>query len=89
MATCSKCRKPGLVEAVRGDQSTVLLDPHANCYVAVDEHQVYPDDGSRVFLTTALVEHKAVCPSERREQAQAREQGKAQYDRQKQAKAGR
>ncbi len=89
MSTCDRCGTKGLIAAVLGDQTTVLLDPHARTYVAVDEHMVYPEDQSRVFLTTALVEHAYFCASQRLQQAQDQKRGKEQYDRQQQQKAGR
>jgi hypothetical protein len=89
MATCDKCHAKGLIAAVLGDQTTVLLDAHARCYVAVDEHMDLPTDGARVFLTHALVEHAALCTAAKRQQAEDRAAGKTQYDRQKAAKGGR
>lgn len=88
MAQCPKCHKHGLVEAQTG-RGAILLDPHAKCYAAVEMATIFPEDGSRVFLATALVEHAAVCSAERREQADQRQAGKEQYERRQAVKAGR
>jgi hypothetical protein len=71
MATCQHCKHD--VITVTYGPTTLLLDPHLTAYAAVEEHHQWPEDGDRVFLTTGLVEHSAVCPQQRgeRERAQA------------------
>lgn len=65
MTTCPKCRRD-VIQVTTG-KTTLLLDPVPQCYGAVEEHHIYPEEGDRVFLSTALVVHFSVCPVEIRE----------------------
>lgn len=87
MSKCPSCGHD--VIAVTYGTERLLLDPTPKAYVVVDEHHVYPEDNDRVFLSTALVDHRVLCTGQRRQQAEDRAQGKTQYDRQKASKTGR
>ena len=63
MRQCPHCHHDVII-ATYGSQ-TVVLDPFATTYVAVAAHRIVPKEGDTVFLSTALVEHAAVCPVER------------------------
>ena len=81
MSTCPQCHHD-VITATYGPK-TVVLDPHFKAYACIDEHHIYPEEGDKVFLSTALVEHSAVCSGERKAQAEYRKEGKAQYERSK------
>jgi hypothetical protein len=78
MSTCPACKHTVITGVVHGAE-TVLLDPHYRTWVGVELTHFFPEDGDRVFQSSALVEHAAVCPAQRQAQAQAREQGKETY----------
>jgi hypothetical protein len=84
---CPHCSHD-VVSATLADGQTILLEPGPATYVAVDEHHIYPEDGDRVFRSSALVEHSVLCPGERRAQAASRVDGKKTYDRTHPAKQG-
>ncbi len=86
MAKCPACGHD-VISVLYGTER-LLLDPTPKAYVVVDEHKVYAEDGDRVFLSTALVDHRVLCTGQRRQQAEDRTQGKTHYDRQKAAKKG-
>jgi len=78
MSTCPACKSQDVITGRLGTE-TVLLSPHFRTYIALEEHHIFPEDGDRVCLSTALVEHAAVCTARRQQQARDRAQGKAQY----------
>jgi len=70
MATCSVCQQP--IIRVIHDGKPLVLDPRYRVYAAVDDaHAVVPQDGDRVFCSTALVEHGAVCEGTKRQAAKS------------------
>lgn len=64
MAKCEQCGR-SVIAGLYGTQE-ILLDPEARCFAAVAEHHIYAEDGDKLFLSLALVEHRAVCPGTRR-----------------------
>ena len=88
MADCKRCDAKGLIQGVLGDGKAVLLDPHAKCYTAVDDRMDWPEEGARLFLVTAMVEHTALCPAARRDRQQEREAGKRQREARDKMKRG-
>lgn len=72
---CPHCHHD-VIQGLLGDGTPVLLDPHYPAYAAVAPGRVYPEDGDRLFLTTGLVIHGAVCIAQRKEQSQRRAQYK-------------
>ncbi len=81
MAICKACGRDVIAAIVHGTE-TVLLDPHYNTWVSVEEHHFFPADGDRVFQSSALVEHAAVCQGQRQAQQRDREAGKKTYQQQ-------
>ena len=65
MATCKACGKTVIAGKFGNGKEvpiqTILLDPEARCFAAVAEGRVYAEDGDKLFLSLALVEHKTVC----------------------------
>jgi hypothetical protein len=87
MSSCPACHHE-VIQALLGDQTTVLLEPSPRTFVAVDEHSIFPTDGARVFQSAALVEHAVLCPAQRRIQAEERTVGKQQYEQRQRTKKG-
>jgi hypothetical protein len=63
-----------------GKQS-ILLDMRYSTYTTVPPLSPFPADGDCVSLSSALVDHRAVCPGELAQQAKNRAEGKARYER--------
>ena len=67
MAACNACGKTviagkfGNPKDKNNPGRTILLDPEARCYAAVALDHDYAEDGDKLFMSLALVEHSAVC----------------------------
>jgi hypothetical protein len=41
--------------------TSIDLDALPTTWVTIEEHETYPKEGDKVYRSTALVEHAAVC----------------------------
>lgn len=80
MASCKLCGHD-VIEVTHG-ATALILDPHYYAYASVEEDHLWPVDGDRVFLTTGLVEHRAVCAKQRTEQERAQAAYRAKHSEQ-------
>ena len=63
---CPKCHAPVIRGLLGADQVELLLDPHALTFASIEPLDIYPQDGDRIFATSAYVEHRVLCPVEQR-----------------------
>jgi hypothetical protein len=70
MTQCAQCRHD--IVTVQCGGTTVILDAHAKTYRGTVEAHLYPEEGDVVFLSSALVEHSAVCAAVREGEARSR-----------------
>jgi hypothetical protein len=84
MARCGKCQHE-TIEAVGADGAKIILDAHAQTFVACDFAHLFPEDGDRVVMGLGLVEHSAVCIAVREAEVKQRAHGKTMYQPRKHA----